>query len=112
VREYCLDLTRTVTETPPRERLSPEDGVTRRLNAAYWRRHPQMTDHNARGLLEGGPGEFSGNLSAFIADSLSGCTVESPRTARNRQKLQRINARRKARERASFVAAVLSRRGR
>jgi hypothetical protein len=99
-----------VTATPPRERLSPEDGVTRRLNAEYWRRHPQMTDHNARGLLDGGPDEFSGNLSQYIADGLSGgWLVESPRAALNRQKLKRINARKKARQREAFVASVTGR---
>jgi len=113
VREYRLNLTRSVTATPPRERLSHEDGVTRQLNAAYWRHHAQLTDHNARGLLEGGPDEFSGNLSQYIADGLSGgWLVESPRAALNRQKLKRINARKKARQREAFVASVTGRSGR
>ena len=113
MRESRLDLTRLVTTTPPRERLSLHDGVTRRLNGAYWRHHAELTDHNERGLLSGGPDEFSGNLSQYISDGLSGgWLVESPRAARNRQKLKRINARKKARQRESFVAEVLARRGR
>ena len=98
-----------MTATPPRERLSHQDGVTRELNGAYWHRHAELTDHNARGLLEGGPDEFSGNLAQYIADSISGCTPESPRVARNRQKLKRINARRKARQREAFVASITGR---
>ena len=109
VRESHLDLTRGPSlGTPPRERISPRDGITRRLNGDYWRRHAKLSDHNERGLLDGGPDEFSGNLQNFIADSLSGATPESPKAALNRMKLRRINARRKARQRDAFVRAFLA----
>ena len=104
-----LDWERSVVATPVRERITREDGITRRLNGAYWREHHAMADHNHRGLLAGGPDEFSGNLHDFIADSLAGATNEDPRAALARMQLKRINARRRAADRDAFVRAVMNR---
>jgi hypothetical protein len=106
VPDKSLDLTHgPALGTPARDRICASRGnVERRLNADYWRRQP--TDHSARGLLEGGPDDFSGTLQDYIADSMSGSAPESPRAALNRMKLRRINAQRKARQRDAFIRAV------
>jgi hypothetical protein len=108
VRDSCLDLSRQIAETPVREHHS-SDGASRSLNPRYWRRHHQLGDHNKRGLLDGGPDEFSGYLHDKMTDRLTGVeTNESPRAALNRQKLARVNARKKARQRDAFIQSFLA----